>query len=281
MRIPDYINYKGNIVRLIIFTALFALVFINIYKPFSSSHWYNVSEFMFFVYSSLIILTGVLVVIISRIVMYYYSRAHSISYAKYGVWVLLEILFMSLFYTLYTISVVDDPSVEIMDTFQASVINTALVLLLPYAFFWFYFGWKENQKKLESIGNERRAVNSSNNIKDSSIVFKDEKGIIQLYITSSELLYIEAADNYVNIRYISNGKIKSYLLRNSLKNIEKQLSKNMVVRCHRSYLVNMNRVSVIRRDKEHIYMELDAEGVDKIPVSMNYQKEVSSKFIST
>jgi len=55
----------------------------------------------------------------------------------------------------------------------------------------------------------------------------------------------------------------------------------MVVRCHRSYLVNMNRVSVIRRDKEHIYMELDAEGVDKIPVSMNYQKEVSSKFIST
>jgi len=100
---------------------------------------------------------------------------------------------MSLFYTLYTISVVDDPSVEIMDTFQASVINTALVLLLPYAFFWFYFGWKENQKKLESIGNEGRAVNSSNNIKDSSIVFKDEKGIIQLYITSSELLYIEAA----------------------------------------------------------------------------------------
>ena len=279
MRIPDYINYKGNIVRLIIFTALFALVFINIYKPFSSSHWYNVSEFMFFVYSSLIILTGVLVVIISRIIMYFYSRRHSISYAKYGVWVLLEILFMALFYTIYTMSVGDDPTVEIMNTFKTCVINTALVLLLPYAFFWFYFGWKEGQKKLDSIKSD--GIDNPGNIKDSSIVFKDEKGIIQLYITSSELLCIEAADNYVNIRYVSNGKIKSYLLRNSLKNIEKQLSENMVVRCHRSYLVNMNRVSVIRRDKDYIYMELDIEGVDKIPVSKNYQKEISAKFIST
>ena len=213
--------------------------------------------------------------------MYFYSRGHSISYAKYGVWVLLEILFMALFYTIYTISVGDDPAVEIMDTFKACVINTALVLLLPYAFFWFYFGWKENQKKLDSIKSSGGGINNPDNIKDSSIVFKDEKGIIQLYITSSELLYIEAADNYVNIRYISNGKIKSYLLRNSLKNIEKQLSENMVARCHRSYLVNMNRVSVIRRDKDYIYMELDAEGVDKIPVSKNYQKEISAKFIST
>lgn len=57
--IPEYIYQKKNIVRLILLTALFALVFINIYKPFSSSSWYQVSEFKFFLFSSLIILTGV------------------------------------------------------------------------------------------------------------------------------------------------------------------------------------------------------------------------------
>ena len=61
-KIPSYIYGKQNIVRLILWTALFALVFINIYKPFSSNSWYKVSEFKFFVFSSLIILTGVLVV---------------------------------------------------------------------------------------------------------------------------------------------------------------------------------------------------------------------------
>ena len=58
-KIPSYIYGKQNIVRLILWTALFALVFINIYKPFSSTSWYKVSEFKFFVFSSLIILTGV------------------------------------------------------------------------------------------------------------------------------------------------------------------------------------------------------------------------------
>ena len=54
-KIPSYIYGKQNIVRLILWTALFALVFINIYKPFSSTSWYKVSEFKFFVFSSLII----------------------------------------------------------------------------------------------------------------------------------------------------------------------------------------------------------------------------------
>ena len=35
-KIPSYIYEKQNIVRLVLLTALFALVFINIYKPFSS-----------------------------------------------------------------------------------------------------------------------------------------------------------------------------------------------------------------------------------------------------
>ena len=74
MNIPKYINEKSNIIRLVSFTALFALIFINIYKPFDSSSWYKVTDFMFFVYSSLIILTGVLVVIISRIIMYFFSK---------------------------------------------------------------------------------------------------------------------------------------------------------------------------------------------------------------
>ena len=80
-KIPKYVYEKSNIIRLILLTALFALVFINIYKPFNSPNWYNVSELKFFIFSSLIILTGVLVVVLSRICMYYYGRKHTISYS--------------------------------------------------------------------------------------------------------------------------------------------------------------------------------------------------------
>ena len=67
-KIPAYYYEKSNLIRLVLFTAFFDLIFINIYKPFSSLTWYPVSEFKFFIFSSLVILTGVLAVAISRVI---------------------------------------------------------------------------------------------------------------------------------------------------------------------------------------------------------------------
>jgi len=273
MNIPKYINEKHNIVKLVSLTALFALIFINIYKPFSSESWYEVSDFMFFVYSSLIILTGVLVVIISRIIMYFYNRKHEISYSLYVFWVILEIIFMSLFYTIYTLSVKD--GADVMETFKNSIINTSLVLLLPYATLWIYMGWKEAQKKLQKIEMDEEDINPL-----KTIAFKDEKGQVMLSIPLQDLLYVESSNNYVEIHYTSNGKNKKYLLRNTLKNMENLLENTSVGRCHRSYLVNFGRVKVMRREKGGLFLELDAEGVMDIPVSKSFQDKVGEKFVS-
>jgi len=275
MNIPDHINNKRNIVRLIGFTALFALVFINIYKPFSSFQWYsNVSEFMFFVYTSLVILTGLLVVLISRITMYLYSRRHTISYGKYALWVFLEILLMSVFYTMYTIIL--NKERDVMETFESSFINTALVLLLPYTMLWFYFGWRESSTRLEKI--ERADEEETDT--PGNITFNDEKGTLRLSVLCSDLLYIESSENYVVINYSNKGKVKRYLLRNTLKNIEGALERSRIVRCHRSYLVNLDRAKVIRRDREGLFIELDTDGIIDIPVSKSYQKKVSETFLA-
>ncbi|MDP3397765.1 MAG: LytTR family DNA-binding domain-containing protein [Bacteroidales bacterium] len=274
MQIPEYINKKKNIVRLVGFTALFALVFINIYKPFSSSGWYKVSEFMFFVYSSIIILTGVLVVVISRLIMYFYSKRHKISYWKYGIWVFIEIFLMSCFYTFYTLLLNTDR--DIMEIFEGSLKNTTLVLLLPYIVLWFYFGWRDSVEKLAVIENPDEMTF----LLPGSIAFTDEKGVLRLSLSGSDLLYIESSDNYVLIHYTVNEKIKRYLLRNTLKNLEKELENTMVTRCHRSFLVNLERAKVIRRDRDGLYIELDAPGSEDIAVSKSYQKKVSEKFLA-
>jgi hypothetical protein len=274
MQIPEYINKKKNIVRLVGFTALFALVFINIYKPFSSSGWYKVSEFMFFVYSSIIILTGVLVVVISRLIMYFYSKRHKISYWKYGIWVFIEIFLMSCFYTFYTLLLNTDR--DIMEIFEGSIKNTTLVLLLPYIVLWFYFGWRDSVEKLAVIENPDEMTF----LLPGSIAFTDEKGVLRLSLSGSDLLYIESSDNYVLIHYTVNEKIKRYLLRNTLKNLEKELENTMVTRCHRSFLVNLERAKVIRRDRDGLYIELDAPGSEDIAVSKSYQRKVSEKFLA-
>ena len=68
-KIPAYLYDKNNSIKTILFTAFFALLFINLFQPFGSRDWYpDISDIKYFASSSLIILTGMLVVVISRTV---------------------------------------------------------------------------------------------------------------------------------------------------------------------------------------------------------------------
>ena len=99
--IPPYLNEKQNIIRLILFTSLFALVFINAYSPFGADRWYNLTRLEFFTYSSLTILIGVLVVVISRILMYNVSKRNTINIWQYLIWIFAEIFLMALAYAMF------------------------------------------------------------------------------------------------------------------------------------------------------------------------------------
>ena len=272
--IPTYIYDKQHIVQLILWTAFFALVFINIYKPFSSSSWYDISEFKFFVFSSLIILTGVLVVVLSRIIMFHWGKRHAISNGSYAIWILLEIFFMSLFYTIYTL--VLNPERDYMDVFENSTVNTSLVLLLPYSVLHFYFSYKDKERRLLLLEEHQEEVVA----RQSVFTFYDEKHELRLSVKRSELLYMESADNYVCIWYLSKGQLTKFLLRNSLKAMEEHFVDTNVLRCHRSYMVNFDQVKVIRREKEGIFLELGIERVPDIPISKTYSEKVMRWFQS-
>ena len=148
-KIPAYYYNKSNLIRLVLFTAFFDLIFINIYKPFSSLTWYPVSEFKFFIFSSLVILTGVLAVAISRVIMYFYTKKHTLNYLEYGIWIVLEIFFLSTFYTVYSCFL--RPERDVMETFWEASENTSLILLLPYAILMLYFSWRDKEQKLHKL----------------------------------------------------------------------------------------------------------------------------------
>jgi len=69
------------------------------------------------------------------------------------------------------------------------------------------------------------------------------------------------------------------LIRNSLKWIEENLTtETPLVRCHRSYVVNLEKVKVLRKTKDGIFLELDTEQTPDIPVSKTYYERVMAKF---
>ena len=271
--IPPYLNEKENIIRLILFTSLFALVFINAYSPFGADRWYNLTRLEFLTYSSLTILIGVLVVVISRIIMYHVCKRHSINLWQYLIWIFAEILSMAFAYALFEKLFLKDVRL-FTDLVRNSSRNTALVLLLPYSILWLYFSWRDKKEQIERMADVPSFSDSTRNM----IPFYDDKGILKFSIKKENLLYLESAENYVNICYLNKGKISKYLLRDTLKKIEENFSGTEIIRCHRSYMVNFEKVKVIRKDRDGLKLEFDNPSVTDIPVSKTYVNTVMQTF---
>lgn len=277
-KIPAYLYEKSNVVRLILLTATFALLFINIFQPFGSRGWYpHISDFKYFFFSSLIILTGMLVVVVSRLIMLAYTKKNDLFLWQYLFWILVEIVAMSLFYTLFSKYIPKEGlNRDILEIFRQSTINTSLVLLLPYAILWLYFSWRDKNNLLEKLAQAEPSVEVA---KKNLVAFPDEKGELKISIMLENLLYVDSADNYATIHYLNKSKLSHYLIRNSLKWMEENLTKDSpLVRCHRSYIVNLDKVKVLRKTKEGIFLELDTDSTPDIPVSKTYYERVMSKF---
>ena len=272
-KIPAYLISRKNIITLVIFTAIFALVFINVYAPFGVNNWFNVTKIELFLYSSFVILTGMLVVVISRVIMYLFSHISPINYWQYALWVLVEILSMAFVYSIFVKFILVD-SRDFIDIWSVSIKNTSLVLIIPYVLLWMFFSWKDKNEKLDQISESEKAVTNTKVM----VPFYDEKGIMRISIKQDDLIYLSAADNYVTMHYIDGSKVSKMLIRNSMKFIESELKNFNIIRCHRSYMVNFSKVKMIRKDSDGLQIDLDLDPVISLPVSKKYSEVVMEAF---
>lgn len=270
---------KSNLVRLIVFTAIFSLCFINLYCPFDSMTWYEeMSRPKYFLVSSLLVLVGILVIAFSRFLMYRFVRKHSLYYLEYAVWVVAEVFVLSACYTCMTIAVNDNLSWwswhDVIEVFKSANINTFLVILLPYSVSWLYFSYEDKKRRLQRIEESMKPT------KDNVVLqFRDEKGEIRFSVASNKIVYIESADNYVIINYESNNKMTSFMLRNTLKRVAHELRDTPIKRCHRSYMVNFERITALRRKNDEVNLEFDIVDIKEIPVSKTYANEMTEAFL--
>lgn len=269
-KIPDFFITKRNTIHQILFTALFAFVFINVYKPFGADQWYNVAWWIFTLTSGLLVLAGMLVVIISRLIMFWVKQHKSITILGYVFMVFAEIVLMGGLYALLERIILGGVR-PFAVLYLVSVQNAALILLIPYSLSLLYISWREKKVSLDDLLKQLRS-------KPQFISFKDENGVLRFTVKAADLIYMSACDNYVEIHYKSGEKLKKYLLRNTLKTMEEQFQELPLLRCHRSYMVNLDQVRIFKREKGKIALWMDDEGLISIPVSRSYSKSVTEIF---
>jgi two-component system LytT family response regulator len=76
------------------------------------------------------------------------------------------------------------------------------------------------------------------------IFVKSEYKLIRIHL--SEIKYIESSNEYIQIHLINDEPITTLI---RLKTIEEQLPKDKFMRVHRSFIVNLDKVKVIERNR--------------------------------
>ncbi|GAB3041233.1 LytTR family DNA-binding domain-containing protein [Spirosoma pulveris] len=88
---------------------------------------------------------------------------------------------------------------------------------------------------------------------------------------AADLLFIESSDNYCTVTYLRNNQVTKPLLRSSLSRLEKQITQPYIVRCHRSYIVNLDRVERVTGNAQGYKLHL-LSGQFVVPVARQYNE---------
>ena len=281
-KIPKYLLTKQNQIAMVLFVSVFAVIFINIFKPFGSEDWMTMGKFtptQYLLWSTILVTLGMSIVAISRMIMYHYSKkpTHNISILKYIMWVIVELLLLSASFTILAlITSYGGAERDPMEIYKNALQNTVFIMFIPYLICIMYLSYQDKSAKLRTIMEENIGNKSI-----SFIAFHDDRGILQLSVAKENLLYIESADNYISTWYLKNGQLKKQLIRITMKDLSQQLADTNIVRCHRSFMVNLDQIKVLRREKENLFIELGYPGLKEIPISKTYGEEVLKRIVPT
>lgn len=290
-RIAKLFTRKRNIAWFLAFVYAFALAFILLVNPFNVKSWVDWESNDQYVLTVIIVVgIGFLVLLISRVLMYILRNKIIVDFPRYLIWIAAEIFTVTAFCSLFAWEYGNNDR-GYFDIFPRTLEYVSLILLVPYVMSWLYVALKD-KKEQEADDEEASPVadrksDMAGSISESELLVKerhnivnfcDEKGQLKLSVDIDNLLYIESADNYVNIYYSNKGKFSRFMLRATLKSIEETFAECDLVRCHRSYVVNFNKVKVLRKEKEGLFLDLDFDKAPEIPVSKTYADAVVNMF---
>ena len=270
----------GQLLNVVI-SSLFALVFLTAYVPFSETAWFQVGKSNYFFITAAFVGSGMLFLTLSRILMNWVIRKiRHFPFWLYILWLFLEIMILAVCHTLISYFEIQATDHSFGYLYAKSVLITFIALAVPYIVTVLAILLKDTQRHLMLTKSD--TVESDDEVMPEHteiINLMDNNGNLKLSVKLDNLYYIKAKDNYINVFYQRSGAIASYMLRCKMQTIaDNCVDSSSLMRCHRSYIVNINKVSVLHNEADGFVIDFEREGLESIPVSKTYSAKVLEAF---
>lgn len=250
----------------LLYPLIFSIFFLGsslLYNPFDIEGYYTMGSKSFSFH--LVMMSCIILVcsLLSRTGLYFILKKHDMRWINYGVYCITELTVMSSFAALYTVLFKGTGYFFVLPKCIKFIF---LSLVYPYLILTLIYLVKIKDEELE-----RRNMASDNSL----LRFYDEHKRLKLSIAPSAILYVKSEFNYVRIYYLDSAKVKTYMLRASMKSLEDTGSRALT-RCHRSYFVNPDHISVLRKDPQgFIVAEMNIPDIEAVPVSKQYYDKLT------
>lgn len=155
-----------------------------------------------------------------------------------------------------------------LDTLFVGIFPFALGILGRFAVLYHTY-----RKKAEALSMPTVAP-SIQNAQDHTISFFQDNKKTKVLLRASDIYVIESSENYITIHAIVDGELKKLMIRSTLQSAEESTQQvPMLVRCHRSYIVNLRCVLHLSGNAQGYKLQVDF--LEKpVPVSRKYEKSV-------
>ena len=253
-KIPGYLLGKYQLIGTVTFSVLFAVVFLNIYIPFSDTAWFGLGDSSMFLLTVIFITIAILTLIASRMLMYKIKDMFEINYFEYE---------------------------TVWEVFGRALLYVTIAIGFPYLISGMYFAIIDKNNTIRLMNYEDVVTDEplKPEMQTKKITLFDNSGALKLSINPENLYYIESDDNYIKVWYTdSKGELKHYMLRCRLKTVEETFRNVGLVRCNRKYIVNIHKVETLRKESEGYVLDLANETIPPLPVTKTYTDNVLSYF---
>jgi DNA-binding LytR/AlgR family response regulator len=176
------------------------------------------------------------------------------------------------------------PEKELSEIIPGAYTQVALTGIIPITIIFLFLKNTMLRENLKDALHANQELGKIKNLKKENVVKNNTNAPLTIYSETSEtfslhlpdLLYIEADDNYSTVVWKNGEGIQKKLLRANLKSIESQIDNSFAIRCHRSYIVNINAIGNITGNTNGYKLQiLDTDQF--IPVSRPKGKDVIEK----
>ena len=280
-KLPEYLLGKYHLIGTVTFSVLFAILFLNIYIPYSDTAWFGLGNSTTFLRTLLFVGIGIIILVISRMGMYHTKRFFKLTTLAYFLWCVGEFATIASFYTWLSKGIETTLPANTWDFFIRAFICASVALGVPYLISAMYFSINDKNKTIRLMSYEN-VVTDEVHVTEKSlkkVTLFDNSGALKLALSLESLYYVESDDNYIKVWYTdSKGDLQQYMLRCRLKTVEESFKGSSLVRCNRKYIVNLDKVKILRKESDAYVLDLDNEAIPSLPVTKTYTDIVLAHF---